>query len=151
MAFKFKIRRNPVIANLPSRPTLRETEQESLTGSVGDKTASAPEERLARAFDRKGIQYEFRHVVGAPKGLPGWKEVDFVVLTKGMVYLVEVDTAFTHRDKGQSDILHDAILLNDPEMQAYGQLWPRVLHVDGDTDLADEKAGIRYVERTFGK
>lgn len=112
--------------------------------------ASAPEERLARALDKAGISYQFRYTVGAPRGLPGWKEVDFIVPHKGLLYTVEVDTAFTHRDKKYSDRLHDEIILMDEELRTMGQLYPEVFHVDGDTDLANFANATAYVKRQFG-
>jgi hypothetical protein len=113
--------------------------------------ASAPEERMARALSDANIQYQFRYTVGAPRGLPGWKELDFLILTHGIVYALEVDTAFTHRDKGQKDVLHDAIIQNDPDINSVGTLWPTVLHADGDTDLADNTNARSYVKKTFNK
>lgn len=149
MAFRFKTKRNQAFIGLPSIPRLDGPEPELLTGSVDGITASAPEERLAKALDKANLQYIFRYTVGAPRGLPGWKEIDFVVLTKGMLYLVEVDTAFTHRAKENQDVLHDAIALNDPELNASGELWPYVLRADGDGELASEQGAQQYVKRTW--
>lgn len=149
--FKFKTQRNPVKMNLPSLPQISANEDEPLTGQVQGMQASAGEENLARAYDELGFQYYFRHVVGAPKGLPGWKELDFLVLTKGMLYAVEVDTAFTHRNKEYADVLHDAIILNDRELNSYGTLYPQVFHVDGEQDLSNKNMARAYVRRTFGK
>lgn len=152
MAFKFKTRRRKLAIDLPGFPNASSpAPEEALTGTVQDKEASAGEERLARAYDEANIRYVFRHVVGAPKGLPGWKEVDFLVISKGFLYTVEVDSAFTHRGKQYADVLHDAIILNDPELQTYGELYPQVFHVDGEVDLADMRNARQYVKRTFGK
>lgn len=149
--FKFRTQRNPIKINLPGFPQISPPEDEPLTGVVQDKEASAGEENLARAYSEAGFQYYFRHVIGAPKGLPGWKELDFLVLTKGMLYAVEVDTAFTHRNKEQADILHDAIILNDRELNSHGTLYPQVFHVDGELELATRDMARGYVRRTFGK
>lgn len=150
--FKFRVPGSPVKIALPSRPQINSgTEEERLTGQVDGMTASAGEERLAKAFDDAGIQYQFRYVVGAPKGLPGWKELDFVVMRGGMVYTVEVDTAFTHRGKEYADVLHDAIVLNDKEIKLMGQVWPSVIHVDGESDLASKENASAYVRQRFGK
>ena len=152
MAFKFKIQKNPVKIPLPPRPQIEsDSEPEQLMGQVQGMKASAPEERLARALDKANLQYIFRYTVGAPRGLPGWKELDFVIMAHGLVYTQEVDTAFTHRDKAQSDILHDAIIQNDVELHSMGEMWPEVFHADGDTQLADNKSAENYVRQRFGK
>jgi hypothetical protein len=100
-------------------------------------------------LDESKIQYIFRYVVGAPKGLPGWKELDFLVYSGGEIRAVEVDTAFTHRNKQQSDVLHDAIVLNDRAINSMGELYPTVMHVDGDSDLADKDKARKFVQRNF--
>lgn len=151
MSFRFKRTKRPSLIPLPSRPAISNDGEETLTGMVGDKTASAPEERMARALQKNNKQFMFRYVVGAPRGLPGWKEVDFIVLTGGVVYALEVDTAFTHRNKEHKDRLHDAIILNDPEVKSLGVLWPTVLHADGDSELADDRNADAYVRRIFGR
>lgn len=152
MAFKFRTQRNPVTIPLPSWPALGSgQEPEALMGVVEGMEASAPEERLAKALDEAQIRYIFRYTVGAPRGLPGWKEVDFIVLTKGITYALEVDTAFTHRSKANSDVLHDAIVQNDEYLQASGELWPYVIHADGDSDLSTKDGAKAYVRKQFGK
>src|SRR5688572_19618864 len=89
-------------------------EAEALSGMVQNKKASAPEERLFRALDEVGIHgAEFRYTIGAPRGMPGWKELDALIPSRSIVYAVEVDTEFTHRNKGKADVLHDAIVLKD--------------------------------------
>lgn len=150
--FRFKPVRRAIKVDLPSFPSqTSETEAEQLTGSVQGKKASAPEERMAKALDKAGIQYIFRYVVGAPKGLPGWKELDFLVAANGVMNAIEVDTAFTHRNKANSDVLHDAIVLNDREIQSMGEIWPQVRHVDGDSDLASQKNADRFVKMHFSR
>lgn len=151
MPFKFRIQRHRSDINLPGFPDISTPEEDTLTGMVGDKQASAGEENLARALDKAGISYEFRYVVGAPKGLPGWKELDFLISHNGMLYALEVDTAFTHRNKEYKDVLHDSIILNDPEINSYGTLYPQVFHADGELDLTTKDTSRAYVRRTFGK
>lgn len=151
MAFKFKRTKKPVVVSLPSFPTIQEDSGEMLTGMVNDMTASAPEERMANALREAGIPFQFRMVIGAPKGMPGWKELDFLIESKGLLYATEVDTAFTHRNKEQKDKLHDALVLNDRTLQSYGELYPQVFHVDGDYDLASRNTAKAYVRRTFGR
>ena len=83
--------------------------------------------------------------------MPGWKELDFLVQSKGLLYALEVDTAFTHRAKASADILHDAIVLNDNEIRSMGTLYPAVLHIDGESDLANSMNAAAYVKRQFGR
>lgn len=150
--FRFKIVKRSMKVDLPSFPSSEaENQPEQLTGNVQGMTASAPEERMARALDKAGIQYLFRYVVGAPKGLPGWKELDFLITSGGQLHPVEVDTAFTHRNKQNADILHDAIILNDSGIRAMGEVYPQVRHVDGDADLDTMEHAQRYVKQNFIK
>ncbi len=123
----------------PLKPDIsREDTNEMLTGMVNGMKASAPEERLARELDKSGTGYEFRYTIGAPRGLPGWKEVDFLVYGKVQVYAIEVDTAFTHRMKKRADVLHDAEVLKDLGKLGL-QVYPQVFHLDGESELVDEK------------
>jgi len=153
MTFKFKVpNKTWAKINTPGFPSLAPTDQpEQLTGQVMQMDASAPEERLARALDEVGIPYLFRYVVGAPKGMPGWKELDFVIQTKGLLYALEVDTAFTHRAKENADVLHDAIVLNDFQLKTMGLMYPKVFHADGDTELSTRENAKQYVKQQFGK
>lgn len=150
--FRFKIVKRALKVDLPSFTSNEAaTEPEQLTGQVQGMQASAPEERMAKALDKAGIQYLFRYTVGAPRGLPGWKELDFLISSGGLLQAVEVDTAFTHRNKQQSDVLHDAIVLNDQSIQAMGELYPRVMHVSGDSDLSDQDSANKFVKQNFTK
>lgn len=151
MAFKFRTRRPATFVDPPGFPRIATSSEEPMTGMVGDMQASAGEENLAGGLDYSRLQYRFRHVIGAPKGLPGWKEVDFIVFTRGLIYAVEVDTAFTHRDKQYKDVLHDATILNDRELNSYGTLYPQVIHVDGETELATRAMAKSWVARVLGK
>lgn len=152
--FRFKMRRGSGWKfPAPSRPQLdinADKEQEALSGMVRGMTASAPEERLAKALDQAGFQYLFRYSVGAPRGLPGWKELDFAVYAGGLINPIEVDTAFTHRNKAASDQLHDAIVMNDFELNSMGTLAPFVRHADGDSELANMTNARMYVKRNLG-
>lgn len=133
--------------NPPRRPVLDNgDEPELLAGVVQDLPASAIEERFARALDKKRIPYIFRYAVGAPRGMPGHKEVDFLVEKNGMIYPVEVDTEFTHRRKGEADRLKDAIVLNELEREGY-QVFPQVLRVQGETELTDQRQADRTVDK----
>ena len=135
----------------PYRPRIEQGEEaELLEGTVQGMKASKGEERFARALSKITAVdgFQFRYAVGAPKGLPGWKELDFVVVKGGTLYAIEVDTAFTHRDKKASDTLHDAIILK--ELAKLGmQLHPIVIHLDGESDLADQSKANQTAKRLF--
>lgn len=139
----------PVIPS-PQMPRLDTgDEAEVLGGTVQGKKASAPEERLFRALEEVGITgATFRYTVGAPRGLPGWKELDALIPARGLVYAVEVDTAFTHREKGRADVLHDAIVLKELEKTGLS-VYPKVIHLDGESDLADRQWALNTVKRLF--
>ena len=112
-------------------------EAELLSGSVRDMKASAIEERFAKALDKERIPFEFRYTIGAPRGVPGWKELDYLVEKNGQMYAIEIDSIFTHRRKGEADRLHDAIVLSELEQQGMN-VFPNVFHVLGDTELTDQ-------------
>ena len=147
-----KIRRirSPKVDNTPRRPAWDNgDEAELLEGQVNGMKASAPEERMAKALSGKKIPFEFRYTLGAPRGLPGFKELDFLIQANGQYYAVECDTEFTHRNKGASDVLHDAIVLKDLRGEGF-QVFPEVLHIMGETDLADQLSANNTVKRLFG-
>lgn len=123
--------------------------REVLTGSVQNMKASAGEERFAYALDRyeKVRGYQFRMTLGAARNMPGFNELDFLVeVSDGMYRAVEIDSVFSHRDKQYKDRLHDAILLQELN---YLSLFPTVLHVDIDEELADQDMANRTVRRLF--
>lgn len=140
--------------NLPSpiRPQADpDREAEVLVGEVQGMKASMPEERLhnALAANRNVQGLEFRYTLGAPRGLPGWFELDYLVASGGQHYAIEVDTEFSHRMKVRSDALHDARVLKSLRGQGL-TVYPSVIHLDGETDLADPAAARSAVGRLFG-
>lgn len=125
-------------------------EAEVLTGQVNGMKASAGEERFARALSKITAVdgFQFRYTIGAPRGLPGWKELDMLVLSRNMLYAIEIDTEFTHRDKQRADVLHDTIVLK--ELAKLGmQVFPKVIHLDGESDLADQNKADQTAKRMF--
>lgn len=133
----------------PTRPRFAKDEPEVFGGQIQGLKASIIEERFARALDGGKVSYQFRYTLGAPRGLPGWFEVDFLALQNGMVYPVEIDTAFTHRDKGRKDVLHDARVLQELEKEGLS-FFPKVTHIDGEISLADQKSAKALVKELFG-
>jgi hypothetical protein len=149
------VRQRPPTPLLPSphKPRVDTGNQpEVLEGTVQGKKASAPEERLAKALAKlpSVSGYQFRQTLGAPRGLPGWFEIDFVIAARGLVYAVEVDSAFTHRQKtGRGDVLHDAKALKQLSRQGT-QVYPTVIHLTMEKDLIDQEWADRSAKRHFG-
>lgn len=135
----------------PQRPRLDNGSQEEvLEGQVQGMKASAGEERFAKALAKITAvdSFQFRYTIGAPRGLPGWKELDMLIVSRNTLYAIEIDTAFTHRDKKASDILHDAIVLK--ELAKLGmQIYPVVIHLDGESDLMDQKSADATAKKIF--
>lgn len=78
MTFTYKTTRTRKAA--PKSPQWKST-PELLTGVVLGQKASVPEERAFRAMLKlkpNGIQFQVS--LGAPKGMPGWKSLDFLVI-----------------------------------------------------------------------
>lgn len=122
---------------------------EILEGVVQEKKASAGEERFARgleAYREKVKGYEFRMALGARRNMPGWLELDFLVETHTFYYAVEIDSVFTHRMKQNADVLHDAIVLKELN---YLSLYPKVIHIDGEKDLADPEMTKKTIRNLF--
>lgn len=145
-------RRPKSILPAPHKPRIDTgDEAEILAGTVQGMKASAAEERYARALDKlKSVDYyEFRYTVGAPRGLPGYKEVDFVVSSHGVIYLEEIDSPFTHRNKQRADVLHDAIVLNEFEKLGFTP-YPSVIHTDGEMLLQNQKTADATAKNRYG-
>lgn len=144
-----RVRTPRVEMSAPRRPRLDNgDEAEVLSGEVQGMKASALEERFARALDKERISYQFRYTIGAPRGLPGWKELDYLIERNGQIYAVEVDSAFTHRNKGESDRLHDAIVLSELEQEGF-QAFPQVIHLQGETDLINQRQADATANKLF--
>ena len=141
-----KRRHNFSITGARKPQFVKEDFGERMLGEVQGKKASEGEETLANALNRAGMQYVFRYVFGSPRYSPGWKELDFIVFSD-LVYLIEVDTAFTHAGKEQKDKLHDAMALQDPGIKRMGQLYHEVVHVDGLSTLSNPKLADEFVRR----
>jgi hypothetical protein len=136
----------------PHKPRLDTGNQpEVLAGMVKGKKASAPEERFANAISKLPSidSYEFRYTLGAPRGLPGWFEIDFVIASRGLLYAIEVDSKFTHRQKsGRSDVLHDAKALKELGKRG-AQVYPSVIHLNMETDLVNQNWADISAKRLF--
>jgi hypothetical protein len=151
---KIRLPRKPrPILPSPHKPRADTGDQpEMLEGMVQDKKASAPEERWAKTLGKLPSvdSFDFRYTIGAPRGLPGWKELDFLIASRGLMYAVEVDSEFTHRQKsGRSDVLHDAIVLNALKKQGM-EVYPEVIHLNMESELVDQDWSDRTGKRMFG-
>ena|ERR1043165_8682068 len=123
---------------------------EHLEGVVQGMPASVPEERVARALSKNVniTEFRFRVPVGGARNTPGWKELDFLIhsITE-LYYMVEVDSAFSHREKQNADVLHDAILIK--ELEPLG-VYPHVFHWSLEHDLASQSMADETARRLFG-
>ena len=104
--YKIKVKRkrgSPIFASKP----IVVKEKEQLYGFVRDMAASDIEERFARALDKLEKNYWFRLPVGAPRGMPGYNEVDFLVASGGY-YPIQIDGEYSHIGREAKDMLTDA-------------------------------------------
>lgn len=151
---KIRLPRKPrTILPSPHKPRADTGEDpEVLGGTVQGKKASAPEERWSKTLDDLPSVdgYDFRYTIGAPRGLPGWKELDFLISSRGLMYAVEVDSNFTHRQKaGRGDVLHDAIVLQALKKQGM-EVYPQVIHLNMESELVDQSWSDRTGKKMFG-
>lgn len=140
----------PILPKGGLRRTGEAREPELFVGEVKGFKASKGEERAANALAKnsKVRNFFFRMTIGAERNLPGFKELDYLIeADNGTYYAVEVDSAFTHRDKGTSDILHDAIVLENLKSL---NIYPQVIHWDIDRDLPDRRTAEQTVKQLVG-
>jgi len=121
-----------------------EHEEEFLTGMIGDKTASAPEERLANAT-AKLAGSAFRFALGYP-GEPGWKELDFLFNRFGEFTAVEVDGEFTHKGEIREQDLDDLVRLDG--LRKLGVQVSEIKHIPAE-DLDTKEMAERVARELF--
>jgi len=133
--YNYKKKADPKISLRIVKPKIVK-DAEQLTGMVQGMDASDLEERFARALDKKGLDYYFRVAMGG-RGDPGWKELDFLVISNGYHPVEIEDITFIHRGKSSDDELKDAMTMDF--LKEYNP-YP-VVHVTnerlGDDDSAD--------------
>jgi len=146
LKFKTRRKRVPLHATKP----MVASEKEQLIGTVRGMKASDLEERFAAALDqrRRSVDgYYFRLPVNAPRGMPGWKELDFLVISRGYHPIQIDDVTFVH--KGQralaQDKLNDVIIMN-----ALASMSPRPIRHIPSTRLGDKDAAMSVVKELFG-
>ena len=113
-----------------------EREEEVLTGMIGEKTASAPEERLANATARLAGR-AFRFALGYP-GEPGWKELDFLFNRFGQFTAVEVDGEFAHKGEIREQDLDDLVKLD--KLRDLGVEVSEIIHIPAENLETKEMA-----------
>lgn len=142
--FQYRVRKKKQPVNVRKTPTTA-TEPEQLVGSVHGYNASEIEERFAKALDKREITYWFRVAINAERGMPGWKELDFLVEHFG-IWPVEVeDVTYVHRGTSAEDALKDAIT-----MESLKDYNPHpVIHVT-NFELETQELADATVRRLFG-
>jgi len=126
--------------------------RETLTGMIRGMKASDLEERFGYALD-KAMQrgsvddYRFRFAIGA-RGLPGWKELDYLVISRGGYYPVQIDdTTFIHRGTSGHDILTEQVILDG--LRKMG-IHPFPIERVTDRVLGNQKDADRFIRERFG-
>jgi len=114
--FQFRVAKRPIM--LEPAPGIPETrEEEILLGFVHGKTASALEERFARALDESRLQFIFQYPVYGAYQIPGEEnKIDFMVFDGPVLIPVEPRGGFIHEspskkelDKRRTQILNEAL------------------------------------------
>lgn len=131
-------------------------QERPLTGQVNNLKAAAGEERMARVLNKKinagSVRgFYFRSSPGLPKGIPGWKELDFEIFTMNGTIAVSVEGAsFVHRgeSKRNQDLINELLLME--RLRKLGRPVPRIerifdyqLKTEADAEKALKKIGIR--------
>lgn len=117
-----------------------------LTGEVQDQRAAQGEERFARTLEKarsKGLiqGYLFRYSPAIPKGLPGWLEVDFVILrAQGSKAVSVKGVDFVHKGESarQEDKKKELLLLT--RLRSIGLDIPRIDSIAADSLSTQEQA-----------
>lgn len=143
--FKYKTAKKPKPIRIYAarKPRVSEEPQEQLTGQVQGRSAKAGEERFYRSLLRSEvvIGLVFRKVLGAPVGLPGQLELDFLVLTYFGPRAFEIDDmTFIHRGAGEKA---EAAVKDDRRVQilrSQGYNVEKIEHVDAAQLDTDEHA-----------
>jgi len=133
--YKFKTPRNSKRV-MPSK-IARRAETETLTGYIDGVKASNLEERFATAVSRYAT-FRFKMPIGMP-GEPGWKELDFLLLSRGTLTAVEIDdTTFIHRGENSGQDPDD--LARIAGLQELGVNVDKIIHIDNTKVSTKESA-----------
>jgi hypothetical protein len=148
MAYKIKIRKQN--NRLTKRRPVFSKEPEQLSGQFRGMKASDIEERFGTALQKSKlvINVMFRIPIGAPRGMPGWNELDFLVETyTGYRAFQTDDVEFVHLGTSAKDAFTDLkILIN---LQKDGIIIREIEHVKS-TKLTDSKQSNATVRELLG-
>ncbi len=110
--YKLKVAKSPRVEDAPLNRVDIPSEDEGLTGFIGEWEASDIEERFGRALGKNNNNFSFReHFFGPTRTTPGAIEVDFLVWVGSMCYPVFTDGEYAHKSQEQraNDKIKDAI------------------------------------------
>lgn len=144
MAFKFRVPKQD-IPLISRRPTFAK-EPEQLAGQFRGMKASDIEERFGTALQSSGLVRNviFRVPVGAPRGMPGWNELDFLVETfSGFRAFQTDDVEFVHLGTSAKDAFTDLKILI--ALQKDGIIIKEVEHIKSTKleSIEDAKKTVR--------
>jgi hypothetical protein len=141
--YKMKIKAKPQLPMSVVKPTVAK-EKEQLMGMVNDMKASDIEERFAKSLDKLGLRYYFRLPVGAPRGMPGYNELDFLVQSGGF-YPVQIDGEYSHLGSEARDAIADIKI-----MKGLCEYNPQPIRHVLYTRLSNQKAADMVAREIFG-
>lgn len=152
MVFQYDLKPRPKI-EVWNNERLLESQRpdEGLTGVVNGRTASALEERFARALDKnKNIQkWWFNVLVQTRFQIPGqYNQVDFFVWMSDILFPIEVDGTFVHKSAEQKnkDRERDAVL--NPIIRERNPGAQNILRIPGYL-LEDQESADQVVREIF--
>lgn len=126
--------------------------EEPLSGQINGLRAAQGEERFARSLNKRMKTgtvrtFYFRSSPGLPKGISGWKELDFeIFLTSGTMAVSVEGAAFVHRgeSKRNQDKLNELLL-----MERLAKLGRPVAKIERvfDYELKDQDGAEKVMKR----
>lgn len=150
MTFRYKTKKKRAAKEPKAVYPQPVAEVEVLTGKVQNKDATDIEERMARALDKQGIDYEFQASYIAQMSLPGEVRLDFLVFSDGLYYPIQCDGAYAHKSASQKarDRDRDAVL--NKRLSGLTQPVVRVPSNEYLFDLQDQDNADSFVREFFG-
>jgi len=149
MAFRYKTRKKALPAGGFRRPKLAVEQEEELTGYFGKYKATRGEEffmtEVSRRPNTRGVA--FRVTLGAPRGEPGWLELDGLVQTITGFRAFEIDDlTFVHKGAREQA---EAVLKDHRRIAGLEKIGVRVHKIEhvNDADLKDRRMTRRTLEK----
>jgi hypothetical protein len=121
--------------------------EQPLTHLVQGEHASDLEERFSRALDKRGIEYHFQFITGAPKGMPGYNALDFLIYRGGWHPYQVDDTTFIHKGTEAHDRLVEVKTMRNLTNMGYD---PFPIKRVTQEDLSKQDDADLFVTNTFG-